>query len=79
LEITVSWNNELTFKLKMKEIYSKQELETEVLECDNCGWKGKGSEARIVDFYGIAKVEEIHCPNCDAYLAGLLTETTNEE
>jgi predicted RNA-binding Zn-ribbon protein involved in translation (DUF1610 family) len=62
----------------MKEVYSKQELETEVLECDNCGWKGKGSEARIVDLYGIAKVQEIHCPNCDAYLAGLRAESTNE-
>ena len=58
----------------MKEVYTKEELENATLQCDNCGWQGKGSEAKIVDLYGVAKTEEIHCPNCDTYLAGLRTD-----
>ena len=55
----------------MKPVYSDIELEDQLLKCDNCGWQGKGDDARIVDFYGVSKTQEIHCPNCDEYLANL--------
>ena len=63
----------------MKEVYTKPELETETLQCDHCGWKGKGTEARIVDLYGIAKVQELHCPQCDTYLAGLSADSVKKD
>lgn len=59
----------------MKEVYSQEEFATATLQCDKCGWTGVGTEASIIDFYGIAKVQEIHCPNCDTYLAGLLRDS----
>jgi hypothetical protein len=61
----------MEIKSIMKEVYSEEEFSDEILECPKCGWKGKGSEAVIIDLYGVTDVQEIHCPNCDHYLAGL--------
>ncbi len=45
--------------------YSAKEFDDQALTCPNCQWKGKGSNAVIIDFYGIAKNKEAHCPECD--------------
>ncbi|HEX2532229.1 MAG TPA: hypothetical protein VHK69_00760 [Chitinophagaceae bacterium] len=44
------------------------------LTCPKCGWQGKGDEAHIIDFYGVSKVQEVHCPNCDRLIANLRKE-----
>jgi hypothetical protein len=55
----------------MRKLYNEREFDGEHIRCDRCGWEGRGDDANIVDFYGLARVQEVHCPNCDAYLAGV--------
>lgn len=57
--------------IAMKEVYDDIRFDERELKCPNCGWEGKGSEAIIIDLYGLAKVKEVHCPSCDTYIAGL--------
>lgn len=48
-----------------------QDYEEQDLSCEECGWKGKGEDANLIDFYGLSNVKELHCPNCDAMVATL--------
>lgn len=63
----------------MDEIFNSEGFDEQVLTCPKCGWKGKGSEAIIIDLYGLSKVQEVHCPNCDHYLGGLNVEDRKEQ
>jgi hypothetical protein len=55
----------------MKKVYKENTLDTIDITCDACKWKGKGSEANIIDLYGLTKYQELHCPDCDAFLANV--------
>lgn len=52
-------------------VYSENSFDEQEISCSDCGWKGTGRDTNIVDLYGVSKLKEIHCPECDAYLAGL--------
>jgi hypothetical protein len=52
-------------------VYSEREFENESLQCPRCGWSGKGEDAHVVDFYGISRVMEAHCPGCDKQLGNI--------
>lgn len=45
--------------------YSENKFDEQTVSCDNCHWKGKGSDTVIIDFYGLSDECEIHCPQCD--------------
>lgn len=55
----------------MRKVYTEVEFYEETILCDRCGWEGSGYDVNIVDLYGLAKVKEVHCPNCDTHLAGI--------
>ena len=44
------------------------------IRCDACQWQGKGSDANIIDFYGVVPDKEVHCPSCDKRL-GILKKS----
>jgi hypothetical protein len=46
-------------------------FDQEKITCSNCGWTGPGSEAIIIDFYGIGKARQVKCPNCKNNLGSL--------
>ncbi len=48
--------------------YHEDSFDNEYLHCTQCGWKGLGSDTVIIDFYGLGKGLEIHCPICDIKL-----------
>ena len=52
-------------------VYSEREFESTSLQCPRCGWSGKGDEVHVVDFYGISRVMEAHCPGCDKQLGNI--------
>lgn len=52
-------------------VFSENEFEEISFQCPRCGWNGKGPETHIVDFYGITKVMEAHCPTCDKQLGNI--------
>jgi len=56
----------------MRKVYTEGEFYDESISCDRCGWEGSGYDVNIVDLYGLAKVKEVHCPNCDTHLAGIM-------
>jgi hypothetical protein len=58
----------------MEAEYHQKNFDEQVLSCNNCHWKGKGSETILIDFYGITKTNEIHCPRCDEKLGILIKE-----
>ena len=49
--------------------YNNSEFDDQPLHCSKCNWQGKGLDAVIIDFFGVTKNMEAHCPNCDATLA----------
>ena len=55
-------------------IYDLKLFYTQSITCPNCGWQGKGSEAIIIDMYGIGDVRQVTCPNCDNFLGNLPRE-----
>ena len=52
-------------------VYNENEFNTQQLSCSNCGWHGPGSEAKVIDLYGLAKVKQVNCPACDNNLGSL--------
>ena len=52
----------------MPVIFHENTFDDQPLSCDKCEWKGKGSDAVIIDFYGIVPDKEVHCPECDRKL-----------
>ncbi|MCU7548214.1 hypothetical protein OCK74_03770 [Chitinophagaceae bacterium LB-8] len=59
----------------MKEFFSAKDFDETIITCPHCNWKGLGSETNIIDLYGISKLREVHCPNCDNFIAGLERES----
>lgn len=45
--------------------YDDKTFEEQDLQCTKCNWKGKGYDANVIDFFGVSKSKEVHCPNCD--------------
>jgi hypothetical protein len=41
------------------------------ITCSNCGWNGIGSQAIIIDLYGIGDTKQVNCPKCDNNLGSL--------
>jgi len=41
------------------------------IDCPKCKWRGKGADAIIIDLYGVAKSQEVHCPKCDVLVGTL--------
>jgi hypothetical protein len=52
-------------------IFNENEFNTQMLTCSNCGWTGRGSEAVVIDLYGLAKAKQVNCPACDNNLGSL--------
>ena len=55
----------------MQKVYNERGFDDEIIKCGRCGWEGSGYDVNIIDLYGLSKVKEIHCPNCDSYLGGV--------
>ncbi len=49
--------------------YKEREFDDQSLSCSNCHWKGKGIDAVMIDFFGVGKNKEAHCPDCDETIA----------
>ena len=58
----------------MQAEYNASTFQEQNLHCDNCNWTGKGADAVIIDFYGVVKDKEIHCPECDRTLGILKSD-----
>jgi hypothetical protein len=56
------------------EVYTSQQLNHTQLQCTRCTWSGTGDRAIIIDFYGVADIKEVHCPDCDTQIAALKNE-----
>lgn len=52
-------------------IFDQRTFDDQPLVCPKCGWKGTGSDANIVGFYGIGKFKQVTCPQCDEHLGNL--------
>lgn len=55
----------------MEKVFNPREFHEEAIRCSKCGWEGSGYDTNIVDFYGLTKIKEVHCPHCDTYLGGI--------
>jgi uncharacterized Zn-finger protein len=60
-------------------IYDPITFNEEKITCSNCGWTGTGSEAIIIDLYGIGNAQQVNCPDCDNKLGHLPRRDTNKE
>lgn len=49
--------------------YPDKDFEEKALACSKCGWKGKGYDAVVIDFYGVTDNKEVHCPKCDTTIS----------
>lgn len=49
--------------------YLDNDFEEKDLSCSKYGWKGKGHEVVVIDFYGVTDKKEMHCPQCDTTIA----------
>jgi DNA-directed RNA polymerase subunit RPC12/RpoP len=45
--------------------YPQSTFDEQQLTCPHCGWSGTGAKAHLIDFYGVAENQEVHCPQCD--------------
>lgn len=54
--------------------FRSTELYDQLLNCPDCGWSGTGSEANLIDFYGVSVSSEVHCPNCDTTIGTVQNE-----
>lgn len=52
-------------------VFDNADFESRSLQCTSCGWSGEGRDANRIDLYGLTRHEDIHCPNCDAYIGAL--------
>jgi uncharacterized paraquat-inducible protein A len=53
--------------------YHQTDFEEQSLHCKACGWSGKGRDAVVIDFFGVSKNMEAHCPKCDKTI-GIITK-----
>lgn len=56
--------------------YNENDFEEQHFFCPNCQWKGEGYDVVIIDFFGVSKSKEVHCPNCDTTIA-IITKAEN--
>lgn len=54
--------------------YSSTTFEEQDLHCANCNWQGKGYNAVVIDFFGVTKSKEVHCPECDKTIGIVTTD-----
>ncbi len=54
--------------------YLQSSFDDQQLSCPKCQWKGTGADAVIIDFYGITKTKEVHCPDCDEKIGILVRD-----
>lgn len=59
--------------MKLPEFHER-DFDEQTLRCPNCHWQGEGRDAVIIDFFGVVKNQEVHCPNCDETLAILIKD-----
>lgn len=59
--------------------YQERTFYDQTLHCPHCQWTGKGYDAVIIDFFGVVKNQEVHCPNCDETLGILIRNNTPGE
>jgi hypothetical protein len=52
-------------------IYDPINFDEQKITCSNCGWTGAGSEAIIIDLYGIGDAQQVKCLACDNNLGSL--------
>lgn len=57
----------------MSVTFDGKNFREQTITCPNCGWSGKGADVHIIDLYGLSKMKEVHCPDCD-YSLGSLNE-----
>ena len=55
----------------MEKVFNERDFEDQTLQCSKCQWQGRGSEAIIIDLYGLTEFQEVHCPSCDTFLGNL--------
>lgn len=48
--------------------FAQSSFQDQPLQCSNCQWRGVGADAVVIDFYGVTKNKEVHCPECDETL-----------
>ncbi len=60
----------------MQQVYEAGNFDDQPLQCSRCGWEGKGSDANLIDFYGLSEYQEAQCPQCDTTLAQVKQEDT---
>lgn len=48
--------------------FQEDSFDDQTINCQKCNWTGKGSDAIIIDFYGVVSDKEVHCPKCDKRL-----------
>jgi hypothetical protein len=60
-------------------VFDKRTFDKEQLTCPKCGWNGPGAKATVIDFYGIGKMQQVTCPECDEYLGNLSRESSFTE
>lgn len=53
----------------MLQQYYERDFFKQPVSCPNCQWKGEGSDAIVIDFYGVTNNKEVHCPECDEKIA----------
>ena len=58
----------------MQEEFNQKSFDAQSLDCPKCQWQGKGSDAIVIDLYGVSSVNEVHCPQCDEKLGNLKKE-----
>ncbi|HZF65096.1 MAG TPA: hypothetical protein VEZ55_11440, partial [Chitinophagaceae bacterium] len=61
----------------MQRLFNDLDFHDEAIRCSKCGWEGSGYDAHIVDFYGLTKVRDVHCPSCDSYIGGISRTNTS--
>jgi hypothetical protein len=54
-----------------EKIFNQKDFDSQSLSCSNCGWQGTGAEAKLIDFYGYGKSQQVNCPRCDNNLGSL--------
>jgi len=62
----------------MRRVYGDEDHTENTLSCDACGWRGTIDRANVLDFYGVSKIKEIHCPSCEALIGSINVESGDD-
>ena len=58
--------------------FRQKDFDEQSLHCTKCQWKGKGTDANVIDLYGVSNSKEVHCPECDSKIAVVVREDDDE-